>query len=367
MPIFMDRHDLPEAVTAEAVAKVHQEDLKIQDQYGCRGLTYWFDEKRGTAFCLIEAPEESAVKTMHNQAHGMIPNQIIEVDTHVVNAFLGRITDPAGKKGEMNIINEPAFRTIMITSLQDALIWTAKVGRDKVQSFITQHNHIIRQSIQQFGGQEVKCQQGGFIVSFQSITNGLQCARAIQNKMQELDDPEIDLRIRIGISAGSPVNESPELFGQTISLAQQLCDIATSGQIVISSEIREEFSEEFPAIFYDDTIRVLNRGNEKFLKTMIEVIESWWDVTDFNIREFARKLSLSKTQLYRKVTSLSGFSPNDFIKEYRLKKAAEAITKQEGNISEIAYWSGFNSPSYFSKCFLERFGILPSSFAASIS
>ena len=105
----MDRHDLPEAVTAEAVAKVHQEDLKIQDQYGCRGLTYWFDEKRGTAFCLIEAPEEDAVKSMHNQAHGMIPNQIIEVDTHVVNAFLGRISDPAGKKGERNIINETAL------------------------------------------------------------------------------------------------------------------------------------------------------------------------------------------------------------------------------------------------------------------
>lgn len=51
MPIFMDRHELSQ-VTAEDDANVRQENLKIQDKFGCRGLTYWFDEKRGTAFCL---------------------------------------------------------------------------------------------------------------------------------------------------------------------------------------------------------------------------------------------------------------------------------------------------------------------------
>jgi AraC-like DNA-binding protein len=363
----MDRHDLHEAVTAEAVAKIHQEDLKIQDQFGCRGLTYWFDEKRGTAFCLIEAPEESAVKDMHNQAHGMIPNQIIEVDTQVVNAFLGRIEDPYGEKAEYNIINEPAFRTIMITCLPDVAILTAKVGRDKAQSFIEQHNHIIYKAIKQFEGREVKCLRGSFIVSFQSTIRGMHCAREIQNEMQHLNHDEADLKIKIGISAGAPVNKSPELFGQTICLTQRLCDIAASGQIVISSEVKEELAEELPDTFYDDKTRVLNPANEKFLNSVIEIIESMWNVTDFNIREFGKKLGLSKAQLYRKLTKLSGFSPNDFIKEYRLKKAAEAIGKQEGNVSEIAYRSGFSSPSYFSKCFLERFGILPSSFAAFIN
>ena len=54
MPIYMDRHDVSETVTAENVAQLHQEDLKIQDQHGCRGLTYWFDNKRKTAFCLLK-------------------------------------------------------------------------------------------------------------------------------------------------------------------------------------------------------------------------------------------------------------------------------------------------------------------------
>lgn len=363
----MDRHDLPEAVTAEAVAKVHQEDIKIQEHYGCRGLTYWFDAKRGTAFCLIEAPEENAVKDMHNQAHGMIPNQIIEVDAGVVNAFLGRIEDPAGEKAEHNIITEPAFRTIMITCLPDAVIMAAKVGRDKAQSFIEQHNHIIRKAIQKFSGREVKCLRGSFIVSFQSIIKGMLCAKEIQNEMQHLNHQEADLKVKIGISAGAPVNKSPELFGQTISLTQRLCDIAASGQIVISSEVKEEITDELPDTFYDDKTRALNPGNEKFLNSLIEIIESMWNAPDFNIRELGKRLALSKAQLYRKITQLSGLSPNNFIKEHRLKKAAEAISKQDGNVSEIAYRSGFSSPSYFSKCFLERFGILPSSVAASVN
>ena len=92
-----------------------------------------------------------------------------------------------------------------------------------------------------------------------------------------------------------------------------------------------------------------------------------WNAPDFNIRELGKRLALSKAQLYRKITQLSGLSPNNFIKEHRLKKAAEAISKQDGNVSRVAYRSGFSSPSYFSKCFLERFGILPSSVAASVN
>jgi len=362
----MDRHDLGEAVTAEAVAKVHQEDLKIQDHYGCRGLTYWFDEKRGTAFCLIEAPEESAVKNMHNDAHGMLPNQIIEVDTKVVNAFLGRIEDPSVGSDEQNIINEPAYRTIMITCLPDAAVLPAKIGSDKARSFIRQHNDIIRKAIQQFNGREVKCMSGSFIVSFLCAVKALQCAKEIQNKMRLTIHHERHFKIKIGISTGSPVNKSPELFGQTISLTERLCNIAACGQIVISSEMKEELAEELPTAT-DNTTRTLTPHNEKFLNNAIETIESMWNVGDFNIRTFGKKLGLSKAQLYRNIIQLSGLSPNNFIKEYRLKKAVEAIGKQQGNVSEIAYQCGFSSPSYFSKCFLERFGILPSSLAASVN
>jgi AraC-like DNA-binding protein len=364
----MDRHDLPEAVTAEAVAKVHQEDLKIQQQYRCRGLAYWFDEKRHTAFCLIEAPEENAVKNMHNQAHGMIPNQIIRVDTQLVNAFLGRIENPSTEGSpDLAIINETAFRTIMITCLPDLVILKARLGKENVHSFITQHDDVIRTTIEKFGGREVKHLHGSFIVSFPSTLNGLHCAKEILNKIKQADNNGVGLKIKIGIGAGLPVNENPKLFGQTIHLTQRLCNIAGHGQIVISSEVNQQLTYESPGVIYEGETKALNPETENFLNRLIDIIESKWNVSNFNIPEFGKKLGVSKAQLYRKIIDLSGFSPNNFIKEYRLKKAAEAICNHEGNVSEIAYSSGFSSPSYFSKCFQERFGILPSSFAASVN
>ena len=122
MPIFMDRHDLPETVTAEYVAGLHQEDLKVEHKYGCKGLTYWFDDKRKTAFCLIDAPNKKALEDMHSHAHGGIPNTIIEVDPSIVDSFLGRIEDPVkAQNSNLNIINDPAFRILMVTGYQKDL------------------------------------------------------------------------------------------------------------------------------------------------------------------------------------------------------------------------------------------------------
>ena len=119
MPIYMDRHDVSETVTAETIAQLHQADLKVQDQFGCRGLTYWFDEKRKIAFCLIEAPDAQAIHKMHDHAHGQVPHRVIEVDASIVESFLGRIEDPEkAQNTELNIINDPAFRTIMVISLK---------------------------------------------------------------------------------------------------------------------------------------------------------------------------------------------------------------------------------------------------------
>ena len=60
--------------------------------------------------------------------------------------------------------------------------------------------------------------------------------------------------------------------------------------------------------------------------------------------------------------SLIRMSPNSFLKNYRLNMAIDLLDKQESNISEIAYHTGFSSPTYFSKCFLETYGILPSNY-----
>jgi Protein of unknown function (DUF4242) len=78
MPLYMDRHYV-EGATRSAVAHAHQLDLAVQEKYKVQFLTYWFDEPRCTAFCLIVSPDKETVQQAHNEAHGLVPNEIIEV------------------------------------------------------------------------------------------------------------------------------------------------------------------------------------------------------------------------------------------------------------------------------------------------
>ncbi|HKH35002.1 MAG TPA: DUF4242 domain-containing protein, partial [Beijerinckiaceae bacterium] len=78
MPIFLDRHDL-KGLTAVDIAEAHRKDLETQDRYGVRFLTYWFDEARGTGFCLIDAPDSETAMRVHHEAHGDVATDVIEV------------------------------------------------------------------------------------------------------------------------------------------------------------------------------------------------------------------------------------------------------------------------------------------------
>jgi hypothetical protein len=77
MPLFMDVHQkAPEGARAKDVADAHMADLKVQDKYGVRYINYWFDEKRGKIFCLVDAPSADAANRVHKEAHGLTADEI---------------------------------------------------------------------------------------------------------------------------------------------------------------------------------------------------------------------------------------------------------------------------------------------------
>jgi uncharacterized protein DUF4242 len=79
MPLYLDIHHHIEGLTADAVAHAHEADLKTQEKYGVKYLRYWFDEKSGKVFCLIEAPNKEAANAVHREAHGLVADELIEV------------------------------------------------------------------------------------------------------------------------------------------------------------------------------------------------------------------------------------------------------------------------------------------------
>jgi len=245
MPIYMDRHDAQSA-TASEVADAHQKDLKIQDKHGCKAITYWFDEARGTIFCLIDAPHKQAVKHMHNESHGDVPSKIVEVDPETVNAFLGRVEDlPTPIKSpdsasEMPVVDS-AFRTIMFTDMEGSTTITTSLGDAKAMELLRTHDAIIRDAIKTHGGSEVKHTGDGFMISFCSASRAVEGAISTQRGIASYNkkDPIIPIHLRIGLSAGEPVTEGQDLFGSTVQLAARICDHAEPDQILVTGVIQK--------------------------------------------------------------------------------------------------------------------------------
>jgi AraC-like DNA-binding protein len=100
--------------------------------------------------------------------------------------------------------------------------------------------------------------------------------------------------------------------------------------------------------------------DEAFLLKVKETVEKNIGKEHYSVEQLAVEVGVSYTQLHRKLRALTNMSTGQFVRWFRLQRAMELLTKKAGTISEIAYSVGFGSPAYFTKCFKEEFGILPS-------
>jgi len=127
-------------------------------------------------------------------------------------------------------------------------------------------------------------------------------------------------------------------------------------------EIRRKLQEKFSS---DDFIipKELNSIDEEFIKRVLQVINEHISEEEFSIEELSKEAAMSRMHLHRKLKALAGKSPSLFIRAVRLIRARKLIKENKGTISEIAYDLGFGSPAYFTKCFKEEFGYLPSELA----
>jgi DNA-binding response OmpR family regulator len=105
--------------------------------------------------------------------------------------------------------------------------------------------------------------------------------------------------------------------------------------------------------------------DKKFIKELKQVMEKNIPDTEFNVDQLCRKLYMSHATLYRKIHALTGETPTDFIRSYRLKRGAELLKKGVGTVLEVALEVGFSSANYFTKCFKKKFHQLPTEYQAT--
>jgi class 3 adenylate cyclase len=235
VPLFLDRHDLAGA-SAQDLAAAHVEDLAIQDEFGVRYLTYWFDYDRQRAFCLANAPDEDAVIAVHRAGHGGIPSDVIAVDGQEVERFLGPLRErPAGEA-----YVETAFRTILFTDIVGSTRLTQVIGDAAAMEVLRDHDRVVRRVVDDRGGTVVKHTGDGLMVSFASVTSAVEAAITIQRDLAARNEAAAHpLAVRIGLAAGEPVMEGGDLFGAAVQLAARLCDRASSGSILVSGAVRD--------------------------------------------------------------------------------------------------------------------------------
>jgi AraC-like DNA-binding protein len=354
MPIYMDLHLLP-GINAENAADAHFLDVKSQHEHGCKCFTYWVDKEQGQVFCLIEAPSKENVAELHRNAHGFVPHKIIEVAPDFVRSFLGRITDPEhAQKNDKGLllIDDPAFRSILMVSLPDPVLQQQQYGSTQAQQYITQQNRFIREQITKHNGKEVAYTGNSILGSFISSSNALAAAKEILAYSKENDQV-----YSINIHAGSPVDAMDTLFGETLQLLERMSAWLKPVGIAVTPAVKKILSKEL-LHKADPDILALNQKDEDLLTNWANALERY-HATEHQVTDYARLVNMSTSQLYRNTMRLTGLSPNELLQKYRLQKATQLMKEKKLSIAEIAFSCGFSSPSYFTKCFRKAFGVLP--------
>jgi AraC-like DNA-binding protein len=280
---------------------------------------------------------------------------IIEVEPGIVESFLGRIEDPQkAKNAAINIIDDPAFRIIMV--VQQSSKSVADLHEDNQLPFF--------EVLQKFDGKIVRQTGNNLLASFKSVTNAVHASFAMSAVFKKTGSNKGILKI--GISGGAPVTKETSLFASAVKVAERMCDVA-KGEIIITSEVKDLFNSENSTLLKEGkNIRCIIPPLEKFLNALIDYTEKNWRNADLRIDDLGKALGCSRSQLYRNMISLSGHSPNTFIRSYRLNKALALLDKKSKNVSEVALETGFSNVSYFSKCFHKKYGYLPSHHSAVV-
>jgi AraC-like DNA-binding protein len=346
MPLYMDLHRIP-SITIEEAKKAHVADEAIQSRYGVKYLQFWCNEQAGSLFCLVEGPDKKTVEEVHGLAHGHVACAVVEVDPSYYALIMGNnILIDEGVVRDRSGVVDLGYRSIMVVAL-----------REMQEELTGGARTLVHEEISKYQGRHIELAGDDRTAGvFNSASQALHCSLKIAKEFSK----NRNLSFSIGLSAGEPVTEGSTGFIESaIRTAKNLCYLADDGKILMSS-LADELSAEDIDHKKKNKVRALTTVEETFLSGLFNIIDKRLFDEDFTIESLVKDVGISRPQLYRKIHALSGKSPNNLIRDLRLEKAMSMLRRKTGNVSEIAFKVGFNNPSYFAKCFSEKFGKLPS-------
>ncbi|MCB0462092.1 MAG: helix-turn-helix transcriptional regulator [Flavobacteriaceae bacterium] len=243
---------------------------------------------------------------------------------------------------------------IMVIETSDFL---HRLEANQFNLFTQKLHNGISNLVEKFQGTVLKHNDNTYEVTFDTVTNAVLCGLKLKANFKYIT-PKFDKSIRDlkpGIAEGK--------LAKSKLLATRMCEIVVKDKFVISEAVKKAYEKENRNNFINrDDIKILKTSEAQFLTNLMDYVETIWNDASFNVNNFSKHLSLSTSQFYRKLKKLTGKSPTIFLRDFRLKRAMLMLHYRQGNITEIANKSGFNSLAYFSKCFKDSFKILPSKY-----
>lgn len=243
MPLFMDIHNNVTGASPDEVYNAHILDLKLQAKYGVEYLTYWYNQHGGKVFCLVHAPDRESCERVHREAHGLVADEIIEVQRRDVDTFMHLNADQFPEPQTLTDSGgtlDTAFRTIMFTDIAGSTPLTQQLGDAAALRVIRAHDDVVRNCVDGHRGRIVKHTGDGAMASFVSASRAVECAIAIQRAIAETAaSAGAPIGVKIGMSAGEPVEDANDIFGVTVNLARRVCDASAAGEILAANVVKE--------------------------------------------------------------------------------------------------------------------------------
>lgn len=364
MPIYMDCHDTP-GIKIQEAEKAHLKDLAVQEKYNVKYLSYWVNEDSGKVFCLMKAPNKEAIRKTHLLANGIHTCNIVEVEGGLYSAFMGKdlrnkddlVVDENGTPdgGYRFILN---LDIIAVTRLSDFIdfdeLKLPHKPLEAAERFILKNNGSV---VNQLSYDRV-------IAVFKTPESCLLCAKEIQEEFlshqAQYTSNEWNFSFTMGLCIGEPVTiTDDQIFQKALNESMWYCKIAENGKIALPVEF-QEISVFCRTEMDSPGIITIDKSDQIFIQQLFDHINMNISEDNFTINRLSKEMGLSRAQLYRKLNSMSNTSPVQFVRDIRLRYALNLIKERKLSVSEIAFELGFSNPSYFAKCFKEKYGISPS-------
>lgn len=353
MPLYMDFHDGMEGITIEEVKNAHTADLDVQAKYGVTFKQFWVNTDAGTVFCLVDGPDKASCEAVHKEAHGNLPCNLSEVESGFYELMMatgsqhGLAMDKAG-------LPDNASRTIVIANLFE------KNGKEgfKPNGLELHVNNCIKE-IKSHNGRELSHESEEIIGIFNRIDEAINCALSIQKMIAKSEMLNEFSEIKISVTTSQPLtHESDDFFEEGLKLAKRLCNTSKDNLITVSSLTNKHFKRGLSET--KNSLFTLTTADEEFVSNLFDIIDNHLVEIGFNVESLSHSIGISRPQLYRKIMQLFGKSPNNLIRDLRLILARKKLKADNVNIAEVALQVGYSNPSYFSKCYQDKFGYSPS-------